>query len=72
MTDRIDVTRSRDGLSDGLSTYYRLLATTTGAISYSSGRWLFDESSAGWSVLAQSGVWQPLQCHRRRALTGAY
>jgi hypothetical protein len=40
--DVLDVPRTRSGLG----TYYRLLATTTPAVTHSGGRWLFDESSA--------------------------
>jgi len=36
VVDRLDVPRSRDGLA----AYYRLLATTTDAVSHSGGRWL--------------------------------
>ena len=36
VVDRLDVPRSRDGLTS----YYRLLATTTDAVSHSGGRWL--------------------------------
>ena len=44
--DCLDVRCSRDGLA----AYYDLVATTTDAISFSGGRWLFDESSEALQV----------------------
>lgn len=44
--DRLDVRRSRDGLA----AHYNLLAATTDAVSFSGGRWLFDESSDSLQV----------------------